>query len=102
MRTHQLRKLVARPVQHAQPVVVRERVQKVLDRRALLAALGDAGRLEELGHDLGFIAGGEGRGVEDGGELGVGFEGFGEGVDGFGCGVEGGGFGGGGVLMVGR
>jgi len=95
---HQLAKLLARTLQVAEPVVLSESLEEVLDGGALLAAGVDGGGLHEFGDDAGFVGGGEGRGGEDGGELGVGFEGGGEGGEGLGGGLEGGGLDGGGVL----
>ncbi len=94
-RAHQRAKLLAHAIQQAQPVVLRQRLEEMLQR---LRLIGHVGRFLQLGNDLLLVAFGEGGGVEDVLEAGVAFEGLGEVVEGAGDGVQGALFGGCSVL----
>lgn len=96
MRAHQRPELVTDALQHAQPVVLGQRAQEVLQDLALVAA----DQLLQLGHDLLLVADGQGRRADDGGQLAVGLEGVVEGGERPGGWVEGGRFDGGSVLFV--
>lgn len=96
MRTHQRPELVTDALQHAQPVVLGQRAQEVLQDLALVAA----DQLLQLGHDLLLVADGQGRRADDGGQLAVGLEGVVEGGERPGGWVERGRFDGGSVLFV--
>ena len=75
-------------------VVLGEGVEEVLDGLAL-----DASGLDELGNDGGLVGGAQGRGGENGRELGVLLDEVGEGGDGLGGGIEARGLDGGSVLQ---
>lgn len=81
---HQLGKLLTDPLQQAEPIVLRQRLQEVLDGAALVSA---AGMLFQLRDDGGLVGCAQGRRVEDGGEFAVGFQDRVEGGQGFGDGV---------------
>ena len=98
---HQLGKLLTDALQQAQPVVLGQRLQEIFDGSALVS--GGTDRTDvflQLGDDGRLVGFGQGGGVEDGRELGVGLEHLMQRGQGSGDGVEGGGFGGGGVLLV--
>lgn len=96
MSTHKVSKLVTDTPESAQAVVLSQGSEEVLQDIALVSA----NQLLQLLDDLLLVAGGEGRGAEDGIELGVGLEGFAEGSELPGGLVEGGGLNGGGVLFI--
>lgn len=91
----QLRELLADAAEEAQAVVLGEGLEEVLD-----GGVAGAGLLGELGDDVGLVLGGQGRGRQDGGELGILLEEGAELGDGVGGGIEGGGLGGGRVLVI--
>lgn len=70
MRAHERSKLLHNALQQTQPVVLRQRIQEVLED-AVLVGGGATGNPLELGHDLLLIRGAQGRRVQDGGELGI-------------------------------
>jgi len=94
IRTHQSPKLLADALQHAQAVVLGQRLEEVLDGVALVL---NADLARELVDDAVLVGGAEGWGEHDVLQLGVAlehrsdvFEGFGDGVEGLllgGCGV---------------
>lgn len=84
MGAHQGRELVDDTLQQTQAVVLGERVEEVLQDVALVGA----GHLLELLDDLLLVADGEGRRVQDGGELLVPLEDFAELTEGLGDLVE--------------
>jgi hypothetical protein len=100
MRAHQLAKLLTYSLQQPQPVIIRQRPEEVLHRPTFVGA--GAGVSLQLGDDGGFVGLGEGWGVEDGGELWVGFQHLVQRDERSGHGVEGRGFGGGGILEMPR
>ena len=88
-RTHELAKLLADPLEYAQAIVIRQRLEEVLDRVALV--LGAHVPLQLL-DDLRLVVRAQGRGREDLGEVDVFLEYFGQGRERFGDRVQGGGF----------
>ncbi len=72
VRAHQLAKLLTHPLQEAQSVILRQRLQEVLHRALLVAAR--IGVFLQLGNDGGFVGFGQRGRVQDGGEFRVGFE----------------------------
>ncbi len=72
-------------------------LQKILHSATLIGA---TGVLLQFSDNGGFVGVGEGWGMENRGEFGVGFEDLVQGGERFSDGVEGGGFGGGGILEV--
>lgn len=95
VRSHQLSEFLTHPLQQPQSVIVRQGLEEVLHGAALV---GSAGVFLQFGDDGGFVRVGEGGGVQDRGELAVGFEDLLQGAEGASNGVEAGGFGSGGVL----
>lgn len=91
---HQLAELGANALEEAQTVVLGQGLEEVLD-----GGVGASGLLE-LGDDGGLVGGGQGRGVEDGGQLGVLGDQAAQLVQGGGGRVERGGLDGRGVLFV--
>lgn len=88
-RTHELPKLLADPLKYAQSIVIRQRLEEVLDRVALV--LGAHVPLQLL-DDLRLVPRAQGRGHEDLGEIDVFLHHFVEGRERFGDRVQGGGF----------
>lgn len=86
IRAHEGVEFLADALQHAQPVVLRQRVQEVLDHVDLVRARD----LLQFLHDLGFVFGAERRRSEHRGELGVLLERVQDAVQRFGRGFEGG------------
>lgn len=72
MGAHQSRELVAHTREEAQTVVLGQGVEEILDNVALVGA----GDFLQLLDDLLLVAGGQGRGAQDGGQLGVLLEGL--------------------------
>lgn len=98
MRAHQRPKLLHNALQQTQPVVLRQRVQEVLEDAVLVSGSATGNPLE-LGHDLLLIRGGQGRRVQDGSQLGVLLENGAQLRQGLGDVVEVGSFGGRSVLI---
>ena len=94
---HELVELVADAGQEAQAVVLGEGGEEVLDGLAR-----GAGVLLQLGDDGTFVGGGQGRGLEDGDELGVLLDQAAEGGEALGGGLERGRLDGGRVLFKGK
>lgn len=94
MGAHQSAELLADTLQSTETVVLGQSSEEVLEDVGLVGA----SDLLELGDDLRLVGVGEGRGTEDGDQLGVGLQGLAEGSDGLGGRVEGGGLGGCSVL----
>jgi hypothetical protein len=91
---HELAELGADAWKQAQAVVLGEGSEEVLDGLAR-----GAGTLLQLGNDGALVGGGQGRGLEDGDELGVLLEEAAEGGEALGGGLEGRGLDGGRVLF---
>ena len=70
VRAHQLSELLTHPLQQSQPVILRQRLQEVLDGPALVGA---SRVLLQLGDDGRFVRFGQGGRMQDGGEFAVGF-----------------------------
>lgn len=94
MSAHQSAELLADSLQGTETVVLGKGSEEVLEDVGLVGT----SDLLELGDDLLLVGVGEGRGTEDGDQLGVGLQGLAELGDGLGGRIEGGGLGGGGVL----
>ena len=94
---HELAELAANAGEEAEAVVLGEGGEEVADGLAR-----GAGVLLELGDDGALVGGREGRGLEDGDQLGVLLDQAGEGGDALGGGLEGGGLDGGRVLLLGE
>ena len=90
---HDLVELLADTLEEAETVVLGEGVEEVLDGGGA-----GAGLLGELGDDGGLVLVAQGRGLEDGGQLGVLLDDGGEAGQGLGGGIEAGGLDGRGVL----
>lgn len=82
---HESTELLADGLQGTETVVLGQGEEEVLEDVALVGT----GDLLELGDDLELVVVGEGRGTEDGTELGVGLQGLIEGSDGLGGLVKG-------------
>lgn len=92
---HELGEVLGDGLEQAEPVVLGEGLEEVLDDAFLVLA---ADQLLQLGDDLLLVALGEGRGGENLGELRVLLEDVVQVLEGLGDGLEGGGLGGSGVL----
>lgn len=90
-----LAKFLNHAVQETQSVVLGEGVEEVLE-----GGTAGTGLLDELGHDGRSIGGGQGRGGEDGNQLGVLLDNGAELGELLGGGIEGGSLGGRGVLKI--
>lgn len=91
---HELAELAADTGEEAEAVVLSEGSEEVLDGLAR-----GTGALLQLGHDGTLVGGGQGRGLEDGDQLGVLLKQAAEGGEALGGGLEGRGLDGGRVLF---
>jgi hypothetical protein len=84
--TNQLPKLLTRPFQQPQPIILRQRAQEILDCTRLVRS---TGVLLEFLDDLGLVGLGEGGRTDEGLQTGLVLEDLEEGGDGAGGRVEG-------------
>lgn len=96
MSTHKGTELLANALQNAQPVVLSQGVEEVLEDVTLVTAR----ELLELTNNLLLVRSREGRGADDRGQLAVRLQGLAEDSEGPGGLVEGRGFDGGSVLFI--